>query len=71
MFGIGCILSTLMTKPYLTGEHNSHHNETENVDLTTVISTIVNSTIIEEDIDRRSKLKIPYFISGSIQITCK
>jgi len=70
MFGIGTLLSSLVAKPYVTGEHNNL-NQTEYSTSSPVISTTANSTIVEEDIDRRSKLKIPYLICGSIQISCK
>jgi len=65
MYGVGCILSPLLVEPYLTGELKS--NNTTNSSISTTISTIT-TTDINETVDRRSKLKLPFIIGGAIQL---
>jgi hypothetical protein len=64
MYGVGCILGPLLVEPYLTGELKS--NNTTNSSISTTISTII-TTDINETIDRRSKLKLPFIIGGALQ----
>jgi hypothetical protein len=66
MYGIGTIFGPLLEKPYLTGEQISYLNVT-NISSATLFS-MNNITNAIENIDRRSKLKTPFLISGIIQI---
>ena len=55
MYGIGSVLGPIIDRPYLTGD--TQHNQTDLSDE------------LGND-QRRSKLIIPYMISGGIQIIC-
>jgi len=67
MYGIGTIIGPLIDRPYLTGEIGNSLNEMD-VSNSTLLPLINTSIINHEDIDRRSKLKTPFLISGVIQL---
>ena len=64
MYGMGCILAPLLVKHYLTGELSPNSTVTPNS--TTTLSPIT-TTDINESVDRRTLLKTPFIIDGSIQ----
>ncbi len=69
MFGIGSILGPLIDKPYLTGEQNLDlMNQTFILDLNSTISNSNKTLFIIDESERKSKLKIPFLISGIIQL---
>ena len=79
MYGIGAIVGPLLMAPFIYGDLS---NKTEDSGTTsafhssTLPSTVTtpflgNSTDIDPNysVDRRSKLKIPFFISGGLTLT--
>ncbi|CAG2172181.1 unnamed protein product, partial [Oppiella nova] len=66
MYGLGCILSPLLVKPYLTGELPTNHTVIPNTTITTTVPTIT-TTDINHSIDRRALLKTPFITDGLIQ----
>jgi hypothetical protein len=66
MYGIGIILGPLLDKPYLIGEQVLDSVETYISNETEL--SFDNTTDIFRAVDRRSNLKIPFLISGIIQI---
>ncbi|XP_054163819.1 major facilitator superfamily domain-containing protein 4B-like [Oppia nitens] len=67
MYGLGCILAPLLVKPYLTGELSPNNSTViSNITTTTTLPTIT-TTDINESVDRRSLLRIPFMVDGLIQ----
>ena len=64
MYGIGSIIGPLIDRPYLTGETDNNFNK----DLTFI--EFVNKTNSIDNNEREDRLKIPFIISGSMQIAC-
>ncbi len=63
-YAMGVIFGSLLDKPYLTGELEYNLNDTSNLNSSFIPK--LNTTLI--NIERRSKLKTPFLISGILQM---
>ena len=65
MYGSGAVLGPLLDSPYLTGKQESIANQTHLPNTTLPFNNITQVISVEE---RRSKLEVPFMISGGIQL---
>jgi MFS family permease len=69
LFGVGSIVGPLIDKPYLTGEQNLElMNQTFILDLNSTINNNNKTLFIIDESERKSKLQIPFLITGIIQL---
>ncbi|CAG2102988.1 unnamed protein product [Medioppia subpectinata] len=64
MFGVGCIVSPMIIKPYLTGDLSRGVGSAAADPLVSINSTFVDN--INDSVDRRALIQVPYMLVGAI-----